>query len=409
MGECMEQNGALSVTQLNNYIKELMERDDLLCSVTLRAEISNFKKHSSGHIYFTLKDEHSEISAVMFKGAAMKLSFAPQSGMRVTVYGRVSVYEVTGKYQVVVSAMTADGAGDLYEQFIRLREKLKAEGLFALERKKAIPTFPKRIGIVTSPTGAAIRDMINVTGRRYPSAELLISPALVQGAEAPADLCRALCMLDGMGECDVIIIGRGGGSMEDLWAFNDETLVRTVAAASTPIISAVGHETDVTLCDYVADMRAPTPSAAAERAVPDRLTLMQSVDEKEQTLDRLFDGKLSSYKIKLGNGERQLSALSPNAKLKSKRDKLVTDRNLLDARIDAIFKQRKMTLSAAVGRLETANPLDIIKRGYSMTTDQDGRVVSKISDVKTADLISVRVLDGVINATVTDVKALNEV
>ncbi len=405
----MNVNDALSVTQLNTYIKTLMEGDDFLRSVAIRGEISNFKRHTSGHVYFTLKDERSEISAVMFRGMAERLTFAPRSGMRVTVYGRVSVYETTGKYQVYVNAMVNDGAGVLFEQYMRLLEKLKAEGLFAPERKKPIPAFPKKIGIVTSPTGAAIRDMINVTGRRYPSAELLICPALVQGAEAPADLCRALSMLDVMGECDVIIIGRGGGSMEDLWAFNDEALVRTVAAAKTPIISAVGHETDTTLCDYAADMRAPTPSAAAEQAVPDRMTLMQTVDERAERLERLMVGMINGYASRIESYARHLAALSPDTRIRAMKDRLNAGKAMLDQRMDAVVKQRKLSLSASIGKLEAVNPLAVIKRGYSMTTDENGAVVTTVEGVNEGDGISVLVSDGIINAQVKNARRESEV
>lgn len=404
----MNRNEALNVTQLNRYVKTLMESDDFLRDVAVRGEISNFKHHSSGHLYFTLKDESSEISAVMFRGSVSRLGFAPANGMRVTVYGSVGVYETAGKYQIYVGAMMNDGAGTLYEQFKRLYEKLKGEGLFDAERKKAIPKIPKKIGIITSPTGAAVRDMINVTGRRFPSAELLICPALVQGAEAPTDLCRALGLLDAVGECDVIIIGRGGGSAEDLWAFNDERLVRAVAAVSTPIISAVGHETDTTLCDLAADMRAPTPSAAAEQAVPDRQALMQTLDEKADMLDRMADRVQGVYKTRISAVERHLSALSPDAKLLAMRDRVASAGGLLDMRMNAITENRRLRLSGTVGRLESVNPLAVIKRGYGMTFDGEGRVVTRIDDVREGDAISVLVSDGYINARVDSKKSAND-
>lgn len=397
-------NGALTVSQLNSYIKALMDKDDFLSSVAIRGEISNFKEHSSGHLYFTLKDERSEIQAVMFKGRAMTLKFRPQSGMRVTVYGQITVYETAGKYQIYVNTMMNDGAGALYEQYKMLLEKLKREGLFDADRKKPLPEIPKRIGIVTSPTGAAVRDMINVTGRRYPDAEILICPALVQGVEAPADLCRALSLLDATGECDVIIIGRGGGSAEDLWAFNDETLVRTVAACSTPIISAVGHETDTTLCDFAADMRAPTPSAAAEMAVPDKITLLRQIDEKSETINRLADRLVDSYKMRLAAATKHLEALSPVARLENMRSKVNGAADLIEAKTSAILEQKKLLLSGAVSRLEDVNPLAVLKRGYGMTLDETGTVVTKAEQVKQGDRISVIVSDGCINARVESVR-----
>ena len=405
----MEQRRSLSVTQLNKYVKQLMESDGFLSGVAVSGEISNFKSHSSGHLYFTLKDETSEISVVMFKSSALRLSFRPANGMKVTVFGAVSVYEVAGRYQIYASAMVNDGAGALYEQFKRLFEKLKGEGLFNSDRKKPIPRFPKRIGIITSPTGAAVRDMINVTGRRFPSAEILLCPALVQGTEAPADLCRALTLLDAVGECDVIIIGRGGGSAEDLWAFNDEALVRAVAVALTPIISAVGHETDTTLCDYAADMRAPTPSAAAEQAVPDRAELMQSIDARLERLSNIMDRRLSEQKKHVAANEKQLAALSPEARLKAMRDRVRASDKLLDARIGSVVENRRLRLEGAIGRLESVNPLAVIKRGYGMTFDAEGRVVKSIDGVSLGDTVSVLVSDGYISARVEGKKSNKDV
>ena len=397
-------NGALSVTQLNNYIKALMDGDDLLASVTIRGEISNFKQHSSGHMYFTLKDERSEIAAVMFKGRASTLRFRPQSGMRVTVYGSVTVYEATGKYQVYVSTMVNDGAGAMYEQYMRLLNQLRSEGLFDTSRKKPLPKFPKRIGIVTSPTGAAVRDMINVTGRRYPAAELVVSPALVQGADAPADLCRALTLLDTAGECDVIIIGRGGGSAEDLWAFNDEMLVRTVAGCSTPIISAVGHETDTTLCDYAADMRAPTPSAAAEMAVPDSIALLRSVDERSEAMDSRIREVIGGYFTRVEALGARLEALSPTARLEKDRARVRSAAEMMDARMKSALERGRLRLSAAVGRLEDVNPLAVLSRGYGMTLDGEGHVVSSVSSLSIGDNVTVRLSDGRIRACVEEIE-----
>lgn len=398
----MEKRGSLSVTQLNGYVKCLMEGDDFLRSVAVSGEISNFKRHSSGHLYFTLKDERSEISAVMFRAQAARLTFPPANGMKVTLFGSVSVYEASGKYQIYVSAVINDGVGALYEQFKRLFEKLKSEGLFDAERKKPIPRFPRRIGIVTSPTGAAVRDMINVTGRRFPSAEILLCPALVQGAEAPADICRALALLDAVGECDVIIVGRGGGSAEDLWAFNDEGLVRAVAAMNTPVISAVGHETDTTLCDYAADMRAPTPSAAAEQAVPDRYALLQSLDGAYLKLEDLLDSRLSACRNALSAYERHLSALSPEARLNNMREKLAGSLKLLDTKMNGLVENRRLCLAGSVGRLESVSPLAVIGRGYAIAMDGEGHTVSRVDGVSVGDELSVRVSDGSIKARVEE-------
>ena len=397
-------NGALTVSQLNSYIKTLMDGDDFLSGVTLRGEISNFRAHSSGHLYFTLKDERSEIQCVMFKSRAETLKFRPQVGMNVTVYGQVTVYEATGKYQVYVNAMVNDGAGALYEQYKLLLEKLRAEGLFDAERKKPLPKFPKRIGIVTSPTGAAVRDMINVTGRRYPSAELLVCPALVQGAEAPADLCRALSLIDALGDCDVIIIGRGGGSAEDLWAFNDERLVRTVAACNTPIISAVGHETDITLCDFAADMRAPTPSAAAEMAVPDRVSLLHFIDGKCELIDKEMDKLIQNYRMRITSATRHVETASPTAKLEAMRREVGAASRLIELRMNSTLEGKKAALSAYVSRLEDVNPLAVLKRGYSMTLDGKGTVVTKTAQLALGDSVSVIVSDGCVKARVEEIK-----
>ena len=396
----MNTNNALSVSQLNKYIKALMDGDDVLNYVTLRGEISNFKHHSSGHMYFTLKDEASEIAAVMFKGAAAKLAFRPQTGMKVIAYGKVSVYETSGKYQIYVNAMTDDGKGAMYEEFKRLYLKLRAEGLFDESRKRPLPKFPKRIGIVTSPTGAAIRDMINVTGRRYPSAEIVLCPSAVQGAEAPAELIRGLALLNAIGNCDVIIIGRGGGSAEDLWAFNDEELARAVAASPTPVISAVGHEIDNSICDFAADKRAPTPSAAAELAVPDRAALMQAVDNRSDRLDGLVDGILEGYRERLENRYRQIMLASPKARIENAKGRIKHGAQLIEERMDALLEKRRLRLSGLVGRLEGINPLAVLGRGYSVTMDESGHVISSAERVGEGDSISVLVSDGVIKARV---------
>ena len=396
----MNERTALSVTQLNGYIKLMMDNDDFLSSVAIRGEISNFKRHTSGHLYFTLKDERSEISAIMFRSAADRLGFVPKSGMTVVVYGKVSVYEASGKYQIYVSAMTDDGIGEMYRQFLLLKAKLEAEGLFEPERKKPLPAYPKRIGVVTSPTGAAIRDIINVTGRRFPMAELLISPARVQGAEAPASLCSALELLIATGDCDGIIIGRGGGSAEDLFAFNDEALVRAVAACPVPIISAVGHETDTTLCDYAADLRAPTPSAAAETSVPDRLSLMQGLADKEDKLEGSIERTLVGYTKKINEFSLQLEARSPSARLENVSMRLNGASELLFKNMSNKLESKRLMLSSVVGRLESVNPMSVIGRGYSMALDESGNIVSSVFDVESGDGISVRVKDGNIFARV---------
>ncbi len=398
----MNTDKALSVSQLNNYIKTLMECDDVLNYVTLRGEISNFKLHSSGHAYFTLKDERSEIAAVMFRSSAVRLDFSPKSGDKVVAYGKVSVYEASGKYQLYVSAMRNDGAGALYAEYLRLLELLRSEGLFDESRKKPIPRFPKKVGIITSPTGAAVRDMINVTGRRFPCADLLICPSAVQGAEAPGELCRALSLLDAAGVCDVIIIGRGGGSVEDLWAFNNEAVVRAVAATETPIISAVGHETDTTLCDFAADMRAPTPSAAAELAVPDRIALMQSVDELFLCADSTLKGILDRHKSVVEDMKKKIMLGSPESRIKLAEERIASGARIVKTRMENILHSRKIMLASAAGKLEAVNPLAVLARGYGVVKGSGGEIVSSVAAVELGSTVHLLVKDGDITATVTD-------
>lgn len=396
-------DNGISVSALNGYIKDMMERDDFLASVAVCGEISNFKRNISGHLYFSLKDEGAAVSAVMFRGAASRLSFIPRDGMKVTVYGRVSLYEKTGQYQVYADSMTAVGEGDLAAAYEALKRKLEGEGLFAQERKKALPIMPKRIGIVTSPTGAAIRDMLNVTGRRYPFADIVIFPSAVQGSEAPAQLRAGIEYFNAMGGVDVIIIGRGGGSLEDLWAFNDETLVRTVAASDIPIISAVGHETDFTLCDFAADKRAPTPSAAAELAVPDISAVMGTVEYSKRRLLRSMTARLERETENIANIERVMTLNSPASKIE--RSRLRTDN--LSARIeslaDGVLRGAKAELLEVSAKLSGLNPLAVLSRGYSAVEDSEGRVISSVSHIKVGQSVSIIMSDGSVFADVTEI------
>ena len=285
----------LSVSELNAYVKRLFDNDRALNAISVRGEISNFTYHRTGHLYFTLKDEDSQIRAVMFRSSASTLKFMPENGMKVIIRGSINVYTQTGSYQIYVNSMQPDGIGALYVAYEQLKSKLESEGLFSDEYKKQIPEYPKKIGVITSPTGAAVRDIINVTGRRFPLAQIYLYPSLVQGDGAEDNLIKALDYFESSGLVDLVIIGRGGGSIEDLWAFNGEKLARRIFECKTPIISAVGHETDFTICDFVADLRAPTPSAAAEIAVPDsrelRLRISGLYDRCERALDRVCERK----------------------------------------------------------------------------------------------------------------------
>ena len=394
---------ALTVAALNQYIKALIERDEVLSYVTVCGEISNLKFHTSGHIYFTLKDEESEISGVMFRFNAANLNFTLKNGMKVKVYGKVSVYEKSGKYQLYATAMIDDGMGKLRIEYELLYKKLEAEGLFAKERKRPIPKFPKRIGIVTSPTGAAIQDMLNVTGRRYPNAEIIIYPSLVQGSDAPPELCRGIAYFNADASCDVIIIGRGGGSAEDLWAFNDETLARMVAASDIPVISAVGHEIDFTLCDFAADCRAPTPSAAAELVVPDRRELLLRVDELCGRLDTAMDRTIEVRATKLTRLKERIDYLSPEIRLERIRAELTHKQAIIEKSIDEILKSTAARLSLTVGRLEAINPLAVLKRGYAMAEDKDGNVVGSVKAIKPNDRLTLTFSDGYAEADVISV------
>lgn len=368
-----------SVAQLNNYVKTLMEQDFSLQCVAVEGEISNFKAHSSGHWYLTLKDDTSSIKAVMFRGQneRMKYKFVPENGMKVLAVGRVSVYERDGTYQLYINDMMPEGSGALSVAFEQLREKLEKEGLFREDHKKPLPKFPRTVGVVTAETGAAFQDICKVLKRRWPSAKVILSPSLVQGADAPASIVSALNKLDESGAADVIIVGRGGGSAEDLWCFNDEGLARAIYACNTPVISGVGHEPDVTIADYVADRRAPTPSAAAEIAVPDRTAELEH-------LRQLMSKPVMQGPIALIN-ERRL---------------------MLDSLIDRIslMANRKVSdernrYTVLISKLDAFSPLKVLSRGYSITEGPNG-VVKSVSDVKPNDKINIKLSDGTISAEV---------
>ena len=398
---------ALSVTDVNRYIKMLLTADDVLSAVAIRGEISNFKRHPSGHLYFTLKDEGGEIAAVMFRGDTGRLLFEPANGMRVIAFGSIDVYEKSGRYQVYVRNMIADGVGAMAEAYERLKRKLESEGLFAEERKRELPRFPDCIGVITAPSGAAIRDIINITGRRYPQAKILIYPSLVQGVDAPSSLCMGLDMLNAYGECDVIIIGRGGGSVEDLWAFNDERLVRTVAASPTPVISAVGHETDFTLCDFAADRRAPTPSAAAEIATPDVNTLLSYVQEAENRSYRRIIGIVDGKRQKLEQTADILALSSPKAKLEGMRDRLERKCEQMNMSVQRLYERRISEQRALVEKLEALNPLAILQRGYSALRDEDGHIVGRAAELAKGQCVTVIMSDGQADAEIISVRKNN--
>ena len=394
-----------TVSQINNYIKAVLDRTPVLQNIWIKGEISNFKLHSSGHIYLTLKDEGSVLKAVMFRNAAMSLRFKPADGTKVLARGRVSVYEAGGQYQMYIDEMEAEGMGDLYAKYEELKRLLGEEGLFDEDRKKPIPQFPETIGIVTSPTGAAIRDMINVLMRRCPMVKVIIYPCLVQGENAAKSIVEGIKYFNEKKPVDVIITGRGGGSIEDLWAFNEEITARAVAASQIPVISAVGHEVDFTICDFVADLRAPTPSAAAELAVPDILELRKRIDMSKSRMSVLLRNKLDSQL-------RQLDLLSRRSSI-TQFDKVLLDRGQT---VDILFDRCQMAykntvnnmekhFTALCGKLSALSPLNVFERGYCSAT-KDGKTVSKVSDVETGDNLVLRLTDGEVDCSVTERRSL---
>ena len=398
----------ISVSALNESIKALLEETPTLRHVYLRGEISNFTHHRSGHLYFSLKDEGSLIRAVMFRGNASRLAFLPENGMKVLVRGSVSLFVRDGSYQIYVSEMEPDGVGALYLAFERLKKKLAAEGLFDETRKRPLPKIPSRIGVITSPTGAAVRDIMNILGRRFPYAEVLLYPALVQGSEAPASLIAGLRALAVRGDTDVIIIGRGGGSMEDLWAFNDEALARAIAASPIPVISAVGHETDFTIADFVADRRAPTPSAAAEIAVPDIGELM-----------RKFTNITTHTELLLGRRiERARAALSELAgrRVLADPEGLFTERRMtasyLGERMASAIENRLLSLRSGfgenAGRLEAMSPLSILRRGYTVAMGEDGVAKRSVTEISIGESLRLRLSDGLATARVISSEHMSE-
>lgn len=390
-----------TVTQINNYIKAVIDKTPVLQNIWIKGEISNFKHHSSGHLYLTLKDGGSVLKAVMFKNAAMMLRFKPEDGTKVLARGRISVYEAGGQYQMYIEEMEAEGTGDLYAKFEELKKRLGEEGLFDDSKKKQIPLFPETIGIVTSPTGAAIRDMINVLRRRCPMVRVIIYPCLVQGDNAAQSISEGIKYFNEKRPVDVIIAGRGGGSIEDLWAFNEEITARSVADSVIPVISAVGHEVDFTICDFVADLRAPTPSAAAELAVPDITELEKRIDTAQGRMSVLLRNKLDTQK-------RQLELLSNRSSLmqfgKALMDRGQTVDLLLD-RCAMAYKNKTSVaekhLTALLGKLSALSPLNVFERGYC-SASKDGKTVNKISDIDNGDNIVLRLTDGEVDCNVTE-------
>ena len=394
----------LTVTQVNEYIKMLLDGNELLSDVYVKGEISNFTNHRTGHFYFSLKDEGGLIRAVMFKTQAMKLAFVPEDGMKVILRGRVSSFVRDGQYQIYASDIQPDGVGSLYVAFEQLKRRLEGEGLFDETRKKRIPRLPRRVGIVTSPTGAAIRDMINVMRRRFPYAEIVLYPALVQGAGALPQIINGIKYFNDTYSVDVIIVGRGGGSMEDLWAFNDEGLARQVASSRIPVISAVGHETDFTICDFAADLRAPTPSAAAELAVPETEDIKRRLENINTRNRTNIQNQISLYKSRLSQLQSAGAMLSPERLLDGRRMNVLYCSEKLQRKCDELRGVERVRLASIASKLEAMNPLGIISRGYSAVTDESGNVIRSAAQLSKGDAIRVRFADGEAEATVRELK-----
>lgn len=435
-----------SITALNRAIKNMFDNKPELNRVFIKGEISNFKHHTRGHMYFTLKDENSRIAAVMFSSNANKMNFEPEDGMKVLVSGRVTVYEATGGYQIYVDDMQLDGIGNLYLEYEKLKKKLEEQGLFDIAHKKPIPRFPKKIGIITAPTGAAIRDILSTIKRRYPLCETILFPALVQGVGAKESIVEQLNRAQDF-DLDVIICGRGGGSIEDLWAFNEECVARAIYASSIPIISAVGHEIDFTIADFVADLRAPTPTGAAEMAVPNLIDLKTLVNQytirlnekitgiisfnekrldalknsyilknplalyevKEQKLDSFIErmntninNLLSEYRVRLTNIKNSYVLKNPLSSYEQKSEKLNSLYEILNKEIKNVINNSGHKYEIMVNKLELLNPLAVLNKGYSLVT-KDDKVIKSSRDLKEQDLIKIRMHEGSIHAVVKEI------
>ncbi|MBQ4510483.1 MAG: exodeoxyribonuclease VII large subunit [Clostridia bacterium] len=391
-----------TVTEINDYIKWLIDGEKQLQDIYVIGELSNFKKHTSGHCYFSLKDEKSEIRAVMFASYARKLNFKPENGMKIVVHARISVYTQGGSYQLYVDSMQPDGLGSLYLAYEQLKERLNREGLFDEAHKKPIPKFPDRIGVITSPTGAAVRDIINVSKRRYPCVKLLLYPTLVQGPEASNELTKAIEYFNIENNVDVIIIGRGGGSIEDLWAFNDECLARAIYNSKIPVISGVGHEIDFTICDFVADVRAATPSAAAEIATVDINEIINALNTFDFRAKNALMGAVSYYRDKLDGIKSKRIFKMPEIILdapKMRFSMMVENLKGSMAEINSINRERFANINA---KLIALNPMAVLARGYGAIYNQNDEIIKSTKEISVGDNIKVRLHDGSFNASVTE-------
>ena len=389
-----------SVGQVNRYVKNMFIQDYVLRKVYVKGEVSNCKYHTSGHIYFSLKDETGVLSCVMFAGQRRGLAFRMKDGDRVVVGGAVDVYERDGRYQMYAKEITLEGAGALYERFLALKAELEEMGMFAPEYKQPIPRFIRRLGVVTAPTGAAVQDIRNISLRRNPYLQIILYPALVQGDGAADSIVKGIRMLDEAG-VDTIIVGRGGGSIEDLWAFNEEKVARAIFECRTPIISAVGHEVDFTIADFVADLRAPTPSAAAELAVDDMAQVMYTLSSYQERFQRDMREKIEFQRVRLGQYQMRLKYLSPESRLRDRRQALVDFEDTLRRAMDNKLQQYRHRLGIYLERYQGLSPLAKLNQGYSFVAGTDGRGITSVSQVKPGDRVEISVTDGVIQAEVS--------
>ncbi|MDP4087750.1 MAG: exodeoxyribonuclease VII large subunit [Bacillota bacterium] len=391
----------LTVSALNSYIKKVMDNDFILSNIHVKGEISNLKIHDSGHIYFSLKDEGSKINAVMFRRDAEGLEFLPENGMNVEIAGRISLYLKEGSYQLYCTKMTQAGIGELYAAFLKLKERLEREGLFDAEHKKPIPVYPRRIGVVTSPTGAAVRDIINVARRRSRNVDILIYPSLVQGPAASEELIRGIRYLNSIEDIDVIIIARGGGSIEELWSFNNEALAYEVYKSKKPIISGVGHETDFTIIDFVSDRRAPTPSAAAEIAVPSFEEFNGRISNAESRLHSLFDSRLVYKKNMLERFRNRLELNNPTNYIVNGYNFIDNLKTRLNHNMQMVLNMKKEQLGKLNAVLNAHSPLNVLNKGYSIVQDKEGNVISSIDRLKTMNRIYITLKDGKVETNVS--------
>ena len=394
----------LSITQINEYIRSLMDADVLLTGLAVRGEISNYKMYPSGHHYFTLKDEGGALKCVMFKGNAMRLRFRPENGMKVIAMGKISVYPRDGAYQLYCNGLVLDGVGDLYAAFEQLKKKLAAQGLFDPAHKKPLPEYPGVIGIVTSSAGAAIHDMLRILNKRYPLTQVRLLPVRVQGAEAPAEIAAAIEYANHFKLADLLIVGRGGGSIEDLWAFNDKRVAHAIYQSRIPVISAVGHEPDVTISDYVADLRAATPSNAAELAVPDQNALRQNLDSMSLVMGNLLNRQIKNARRHLHTLAQSPSLTSPDQYILQRKKNLELLKGRIFTAQTRVLHRHKQRFIAATSKLDAMSPLKVLTRGYAMVQNAEKSVVRSVDQTHIGENLYISVSDGVISTTVTELK-----